>query len=786
MKNPDKILLPLLTMALTGTAAASPVSPDEALARLRQDAPARIASFSASPLRLSHTLYADTDREASVYVFNSKGAGSFIVAPADDLAPAVLGYSDNGEFDVSTASPGLLWLLEEYSKEIDYCRQNGLTFNRAPQEERDPVEPLIKTQWNQDAPYNNLCPRDNGVNCYVGCVATATAQVVNYFRCPAEYGTGTYSYNWNGKELSFDYGATKFDWENMALTAPYNEDDYPGTAEEIDLALATLSYACGVGVNMGYSTTASGAYSLRIPRMLSDHFGYDIGYSYLKRDFFGFREWNDMMYAEVAAGRPVLYSGLSDGGGHEFVCDGYSSKNLFHINWGWSGLCDGYFLLAALDPLEQGIGGSTTGGGFTLAQEAVIGIQPAKEGSYRRVPIFGYGPLTPYFDETEQRWYFNFMLGESVAYFFSDRPMTIYLGLRIEDEQGNSVYCYGDPMEMPGIGDDIALSYIDKFTAPYEDLDLAPGIYKAWPAMRDVDGKWQDMRTWYGTSNYSNLIVAEDGTKSFQYVKAEIKGEVAVNDIRVRTQGSGKEAPIFTLEFENVGERDIDDKVMLHVSVPDGTEVLSENGISLILKPQQTVKRNLRWNPFVPGGDYDFVVKDTQGNVVSKVYRLHLDPVDYPVLNVSDFNAPEVLPNGKRSTLTFNVGNTGTADYKGDITMRLYDVGKDIILAEKSCTAEVKVNGSEECQIKWKPEVPDGLYEMAFVNSNGQKVSQRYGVTVGDASAVESAIVGNDNFTLYSIDGRFIGEFSDENVIDNLSSGIYIMRKGDKAFKVIK
>lgn len=114
MKKSYKIVLPLLTLLLTGAVSmAAPVSPQRALERLQKDSPARIIPISASPLRLAHTLYAGG--ESSVYVFNS--TDGFVVAPADDLAPAVLGYSDNGGFDPSTASPGLMWLLGEYSRQ---------------------------------------------------------------------------------------------------------------------------------------------------------------------------------------------------------------------------------------------------------------------------------------------------------------------------------------------------------------------------------------------------------------------------------------------------------------------------------------------------------------------------------------------------------------------------------------------------------------------------------------------------------------------------------------------
>ena len=81
------------------------------------------------------------------------------------------------------------------------------------------------------------------------------------------------------------------------------------------------------------------------------------------------------LYHELAEGRAIIYAGQSTGGGHEFVCDGYQGEDYFHINWGWSGMCDSYFKLSALNPDEQGIGGSTSSEGYRLGQNAVVGVQ---------------------------------------------------------------------------------------------------------------------------------------------------------------------------------------------------------------------------------------------------------------------------------------------------------------------------------------------------------------------------------------------------------------------------
>ena len=58
----------------------------------------------------------------------------------------------------------------------------------------------------------------------------------------------------------------------------------------------------------------------------------------------------------IDAGHPVIYAGSSGNAitGHCFVVDGYkfdaAGNTYFHINWGWSGLNDGWFLITAFQP----------------------------------------------------------------------------------------------------------------------------------------------------------------------------------------------------------------------------------------------------------------------------------------------------------------------------------------------------------------------------------------------------------------------------------------------------
>ena len=58
------------------------------------------------------------------------------------------------------------------------------------------------------------------------------------------------------------------------------------------------------------------------------------------------------------------------------------------MNWGWSGDSDGYYVLTALDPQEQGTGGSGLNEGFNTAHQAIIGIQkPSDTGTVLDVKV---------------------------------------------------------------------------------------------------------------------------------------------------------------------------------------------------------------------------------------------------------------------------------------------------------------------------------------------------------------------------------------------------------------
>ena len=340
-----------------------------------------------------------TSKVSGLYVFNVENNGGFIVVSNDDRTIPVLGFSESGGFNPDNMPDNMRAWLKGYADEIEWLKQNGKTSSTTgPQRVRKsvgshstaPVAPLVTSTWDQDAPYNNLCPTYNdgwygSGKCATGCVATAMAQVMYYHKWPQTSkkpipAYTTYSYNMTLPSLPL----VTFDWANM-------KDSYLGNYTPVQAtAVATLMKYCGYSVKMDYGPS-SGAYTEDVAIALVNYYDYNPNTTrFVSRSSFTYANWTDLIYHEVSHNRPVCYGGMSTGGGHEFVCDGYKYEmgtDFFHINWGWGGMSDNYFVLSALDPDQQGIGGSTSTDGFHYGQDAVIGIQKSTEsGSSANIP----------------------------------------------------------------------------------------------------------------------------------------------------------------------------------------------------------------------------------------------------------------------------------------------------------------------------------------------------------------------------------------------------------------
>ena len=309
----------------------------------------------------------------SLYFFNAENG--FVVVSGDKNAPPVLSFSDQQLYsDADVVPPFEMW-INHYASQIEQIRRQGIVQEQFSSQweaalsgspvfrSGDEVNPLMLSRWDQGEYYNYYCPKDNsGDHGHVvtGCVATAMAQLIYYYRFP-ETGTGSYSYtDENYGVQSADYGNTTYDYNAMC--------DVP-TA--INTEISKLIYHCGVGVDMHYGPNGSGMTNHSAARVLRTFFKFSPETEYLFRDSTDLN-WDSVIVSHLNRKIPMYYAGWSvpDINGHGFICDGYKtvdSNYYFHFNFGWSGYMDNYYYTNSL------IVGSSN---FNLAQELIINAYP--------------------------------------------------------------------------------------------------------------------------------------------------------------------------------------------------------------------------------------------------------------------------------------------------------------------------------------------------------------------------------------------------------------------------
>lgn len=361
--------------------------------------------------------------QANFYVVVRTNGQGFAIIPADDRVRPILAYSPDGTIDTAAIPCNTNTLLRSYSRQIQHCIDKDLPIDNKVKSQwmyyalaanatptsfdyysplyvgeaaRGGIGPLMTSEWNQSAPYNDMCPYDsvNGGRSVVGCAATAMSQVMRYWQYPV-HGVGSHSYTNDVYStigtVYADFANTTYDWGNMP------DRCLAGSTVAQKQSVATLCFHCGVAIEMGYSRNSSGAqicnYGIpnypSIETALKEYFRYSPALHYVSRDDSGLSEtaWNNMLKNELLAGRPVLYAGydydsiVGVNSGHAFVCDGLDntigigSEMFFHFNWGWGGLYDGYFTTDYLVPAGGGIGTNATNN-FSYGQIVLVGVEP--------------------------------------------------------------------------------------------------------------------------------------------------------------------------------------------------------------------------------------------------------------------------------------------------------------------------------------------------------------------------------------------------------------------------
>ena len=419
---------------------------------------------------------------AALYVFNLSGGGYVIVSAESDSRRAILAWSDEGSYDPLQVPEPMQAVLDSYVAGISHLRKASsaerVLLERAeenamksPAHRRvenlpDSVGPLLgDIKWNQSNPYNRMCPtyesNGNQYHFVTGCVATAIAQVMMYHRWP-EQGRGSRSYEWNDQTLSADFSQSTYRWDLMlpTYTTDWNTGANNYTDEQAD-AVALLMHDVGVAMGMYYDYGGSSA-SFYGTRMV-EYFDYDKNLRSLYAQYCSTDDWEGELRSELAAGRPVLCSGGSQGGGHEFVCDGYNAEGLFHYNFGWGGINDGWY--------------ASTATGFDSAPSIDYGVEKNQGGT---------GALSLY-SSTDFLWtsgntFSCSIIASCKGLDSSDRSLTLEIGFALRNLANDEVKYYTFyQLQGKECG----------FSSMHFDEDVPDGSYQLWPVARIAGQEWQ-------------------------------------------------------------------------------------------------------------------------------------------------------------------------------------------------------------------------------------------------------------------------------------------------------
>ena len=469
-----------------------------------------------------NTVVKKVSESKQLAVYNSKGRGFVVIAKDDDFAP-VLGYSDT-DYDTDVMPCGLKWWMSQVEKSLEVRKAHAQTYQPAVYASSTATN-FIKTSWSQPAPYNTLCPEIDGVAAPTGCVATAMAQIMYYYKYPAtSKGTGIYSVT-TYKDKNDKEGTTK--WYKRELGHTYEwtkmKNKYLRPTGDTDNAVATLMADAGAASRMNYQADASGTIEWYAAKGFAENFRYDsLAISCLQRDFYTDAEWMEMVRKEMEAKQPVLYCGSDEiDGGHAFLLDGIQSDGKVHVNWGWSGSGNGWYDINILKPKAYDGSALSSGSGFNIGQSMVLGFKKQE---------------TPSADEENiSQWVtdgYSFYISNNElhvklinAYNYSHRVFEGRLDIVLQGMGDNSSKLYTDPI----FETDTETPYVDMLSGfnygdndhPEVDFNLSQdpelknisaGTYKLFIGSKSTKEKaYQCLRSVGGTIMYT-LAVAADGT----------------------------------------------------------------------------------------------------------------------------------------------------------------------------------------------------------------------------------------------------------------------------------
>ena len=792
------------------------LTPDEAqkraVAAMRQSSNAKGmykapgVGVATSSLNLVYTsANVGADKVPAFYVFNYPASRSgegegFVIATADDRLRPVLGMATEGSFDASNIPSNVAWWLGEYEREIAAFLDSPAASLASPVSSATgivsrstldnyaqwaEIPTLITTTWNQDEPYNYDAPTYRGSRCVTGCVATAMAQIVNYYRITPPVGNGVKSYTTRSAsitvEYDFDLVNPRYDWDNMLDS--YRKNNY--SADEAS-AVADLMKACGVSVEMDYTPGASAANSYIVPDALVKYFGFDKSTSHNARTDFDTADWEKLIYGELSNRRPLYYHGSSNKGGHAFICDGYLKDGLFHFNWGWGGYCDGYYALSALNTEGQGIGGFE--GGYNMYQGVTVCIPPDAENK----PESSDSSVYPYcmqsadfrFNSTESNTD-SFILG--VSLFSLQDNIVINPAICFDNAEGDKI-CLRSDMELNPYENYPNLAF------SINDINLTPGVYHVYPmlSLKQEDGDYLFLKIQKQDQPYITellLTVDKTGQRKYDIVKSQIE-VIEFEQLNDFYNDESDNTICFTLF--NSGNREFNNVVAYYLNGKNVGEI----GLIIPAGESKKVKASFSVNELLTGecelslyeqeefdyDSYEYNYKELAGKKLNAIMNDGRRPGNDPVASTYGefaFNQVDFMPGDDVVVPIIIKSTDGTSSIS--CAFRVYRHGTDEIVWN-SGSLRLSVSSLWNItlgQLLLGANV--GLYDLvAYDSDSGEEITKRVTLSFGGEAN------GLVYYPLLDGSGARVDAYtgSDENIIvPNEINGVTVKEIGDEFLK---
>lgn len=739
----------LLILLVATAAMAGNITRQQARKAAQDFAAQRSVKLLSEPRRAPGTTDADADAQP-LYIFNTAANQGFVIVAGDDRVEPIIGYTTSGTYDTDAMPDNFRAWLQIAQQELSVLTATTTAVRKAPsqQQNHEAIPPLIPTHWNQGNAtaegyiYNTLTPTIDDSHTLTGCVATAGAQVMYYYRHPKSATQPVPGYKPNDKIGNLaPLPAITFNWD--AMKTDYTSADHGTEAEN---AVSQLMLYCGYAAHMNYDLDGSGASEYTLTKNMAEYFDYDpYTLKSVSRDSYSVSEWDNLIYGELAAGRPVIYSGQAwFGDGHAFLLDGYDGQGFYHFNWGWGGAYDGFFRLHVTNPYKSGqrYSDGSFKSGFVIDCAAIIGLQPNT----------GNVPVETEDENANDTW-------EDPEYDSDDTwdvPTTDYIVANVSNNSvsGTTVSLrYSNPYdeaqafacglaELNGDGTLTLLSSrsylntsLDKgwgFTLSFNvaDFMLPEGTHTLIPvSQRAADMTWRQCTP----LDKGFRVTVSDGNID---ILAKPVVSLPLSDIEcIGTQGAGDWQKI-AFDITNTGDN-YDGHIYLFVGTDD-TKTYT-NFIELKILAEGTQHRYIWW-PSPNAGTYN-VWLTTDYGATNIIGQTRVEIFQQPV-QVSDVKLVTSPQPGTRQTVSYKVDNRG-GNYTGSLYLFASTSSTKGSYADSNYL-RIKAGGTKQRTMSFTPEAI-GTYNIWITSdAAGNNVLAQTTVDIQQSlTATQIAFTGN-------------------------------------------